>query len=99
MSRLRDPRGKDGEAYRKCGGKCGTLRTICVKLEEEKEEYLITNIPREKINLDQFKELYFLRWGDRREIWRMEKPAGNTKFQREEKYLHQTGLLYQSVFI
>ena len=63
MSHLRDPRGKDGEVYRKCGGKCRTLRTICVKLEEEKEEFLITNIPREKISLNQFKELYFLRWG------------------------------------
>lgn len=63
MSRLRDPKREDGEVYRKCGGKCRTLRTIHLTISEGNEEYLITNVPKEKVDIDKFKKLYFLRWG------------------------------------
>lgn len=63
MSRLRDHMQKDGVVYRKCGAKCRTIRTIQLTISEGNEEYLITNIPKEQIEIDKFKELYFLRWG------------------------------------
>lgn len=63
MTRLRNLSKKDGEVYRKCGKKCRTIRTISLMLDEDNEEYLITNIPKEKIELEKFKQLYFLRWG------------------------------------
>lgn len=63
MSRLRSLSKKDGEVYRKCGKKCRTIRTIQLMLEGENEEYLITNIPKEKMGIEKFRELYFLRWG------------------------------------
>lgn len=63
MRLLRDENKLDGEVYRKCGGKCRTIRTIQLELESGISEYLITNLPREAVGLAQFKELYFLRWG------------------------------------
>lgn len=63
MSRLRSLSKLDGEVYLKCGKKCRTIRTIQLMLEGENEEYLITNIPKEKMGIEKFKELYFPRWG------------------------------------
>lgn len=63
MSLLRDENKADGEVYRKCGNKCRTIRTIQLELERGIKEYLITNLPKERIKAEDFKELYFLRWG------------------------------------
>ena len=63
MSRYRNTDMEDGEVYRKCGSKCRTLRTIQLELENGSKEYLITNLTKEEIDHDSFKELYFLRWG------------------------------------
>lgn len=63
MTKFRNTDTEDGEVYRKCGNKCRTLRTIQLQLEKGTEEYLITNLSKEEISHDSFKELYFLRWG------------------------------------
>ena len=63
MTRLRDTRSDDGEVYRKCGNGCRSIRTIHLKLPTGTDEYLITNMPQEKLTIDHFQELYFLRWG------------------------------------
>lgn len=63
MSLLRDGNKKDGEVYRKCGGKCRTIRTIQLELGNGMKEYLITNLSRNLVKQEQFQELYFLRWG------------------------------------
>lgn len=54
---------QDGEVYLKCRKKMRTLRTIKVKLSDETTEYLITNLAKEEMTVENFKELYFLRWG------------------------------------
>lgn len=65
MSRLRSEGNREGEVYRKCGKKCRTIRTLEIELEggEEKQEYLITNIPKERVSYHSFEELYQMRWG------------------------------------
>ena len=39
------------------------IRVIKFKLDSGQEEILITNLPKEKLTLDEAKELYFKRWG------------------------------------
>jgi len=39
------------------------IRVIKFKLDSAQEEILITNIPKEKLTLEEAKELYFKRWG------------------------------------
>lgn len=63
MSRLVDYEKADSKVYRKCGKKCREIRTIHFPLSEVENEYLITNLPKEKVEYSQFKELYFIRWG------------------------------------
>ena len=66
MSRLRTPGKKDGEVYRKCGEKCRTIRTLEIQLSggKEENEYLITNVSKERLAWSSFKELYQMRWGN-----------------------------------
>lgn len=63
MTLLRTPGKADGKVYRKCGKKCREIRTIEVELDEKKREYLITNLPQERVLGEKFKELYHMRWG------------------------------------
>lgn len=65
MTKLRTPGRKDGEVYRKCGKKCRTIRTIEIPLPggKEENEYLITNVTKERVEWSSFKELYQMRWG------------------------------------
>ncbi len=63
MTRLRNMKRKDGEVYRKCGGKCRTIRTIEIDLKTGSKEYLITNMSGEEMAYGKFEELYFRRWG------------------------------------
>lgn len=63
MTKLRNTKTIDGEVYRKCGGRCRTLRTIELDLKTGTKEYLITNMSKAQIPYEKISELYIMRWG------------------------------------
>lgn len=60
--RMRVPGRREGEVYLKLRGRMRTVRTIELRLENGKKEYLITNLLPSEMPWEKFQELYFLRW-------------------------------------
>lgn len=62
FTKMRTPERKEGEVYLRFRNKMRTLRTVKIQLETGLEEYLVTNLTKEEMPYENFRELYFLRW-------------------------------------
>lgn len=69
------------------------IRVVCIRLESGIYEYLVTNLPRKSFSTEEFKDLYFMRWG-------IETSFRTLKYTLELSHLHSKNrdLIIQEIY-
>lgn len=66
------------------------LRVVCVRLGEDKYEYLITNLDRDEFDMDDMKELYHYRWEIESSFRKLKYTVGLVNFRsRKRDFIRQ----------